>query len=66
MVQCSSFVGGRFQKFARNAGPELLVGDFQLILRLRSVCVVMKNDKEGLIDNFVEKIGGKYISRIFF
>jgi hypothetical protein len=35
MVQCSSFVGGRFQKFSRNAGPEFLVGDLQLNLRLR-------------------------------
>ena len=34
MVQCSSFVGGRFQKFFINSGPELLVGDLQLNLRL--------------------------------
>jgi hypothetical protein len=45
--------------FARNSGPEFLVGDLQLYLNLQ--CVVMKNDEEGLIDNFVEKIGGKYI-----
>jgi hypothetical protein len=35
------------------------VGDLQLNLTLQ--CVVMKNDEEGLIDNFVEKKGGKYI-----
>jgi hypothetical protein len=59
MVQCSSFVGCRFKMFARNSGPEFLVGNFQLNLNLQ--CVVMKNDEEGLIDNFVEKSGGKYI-----
>jgi hypothetical protein len=30
MVQCSSFVGCRFQMFARNSGPQFLVGDLQL------------------------------------
>jgi hypothetical protein len=39
--------------FARNSGPEFLVGDLQLNLNLK--CFVMKNDEEGLIDNFVEK-----------
>jgi hypothetical protein len=39
MVQCSSFIGGRFQKFDRNAGPEFLVEeDLQLNLRLRLSC----------------------------
>ncbi len=38
MVQWSSFVGGRFQKFSRNSGPEFLVGDLQLNLRLRLSC----------------------------
>jgi hypothetical protein len=56
MVQCSFFVGGRFQMF--------LVGDLQLNLNLQ--CVVMKNEEEGLIDNFVEKSGGKYILNDFF
>jgi hypothetical protein len=51
MVQCSFFVGGRFHMFAKNSGPEFLVGDLQLKLNLQ--CVVMKNDEEGLIDNFV-------------
>ena len=59
MVQCSSFVGFRFQMFAKNSGPEFLVGDLELNLDLQ--CVVMKNDEEGLIDNFVENSGGKYI-----
>jgi hypothetical protein len=45
--------------FARNSGPEFLVGDLQLNLNLQ--CVEMKNYKEGLIDNFVEKSGGMYI-----
>jgi hypothetical protein len=40
-------------------GSEFLVEDLQLNLNLQ--CVVMKNDEEGLIDNFVEKSGGKYI-----
>jgi hypothetical protein len=40
-------------------GSEFLGGDLQLNLNLQ--CVVMKNDEEGLIDNFVEKSGGKYI-----
>ena len=43
--------------FARNSGPEFLVGDLR--------CVVMKNDEEGLIDNFVEKSGGKYDGSLF-
>ncbi len=30
MFQCSSFVGGRFQMFARNSGPKFFVGDLQL------------------------------------
>jgi hypothetical protein len=59
MVQCFSIVGFRFQMFARNSGPEFLVGDFQLNLNLQ--CVMMKNDQEGLTDNFVEKSFGKYI-----
>ena len=33
-----TFVGGRFQKFARNSGPEFLVGDLQLNVRLRLSC----------------------------
>ena len=37
-----SFVGCRFQIFARNLGPQFLVGDLQLYLNLQSV--VMKND----------------------
>jgi hypothetical protein len=45
--------------FARNSGPEFLVGDLQLNLHLQ--CVVIKNAEVGLIDNFVEKSGGKYI-----
>jgi hypothetical protein len=40
MVQCFSFVGGPFQMFARNSGPESLVGDLQLKLNLQ--CVVIK------------------------
>jgi hypothetical protein len=48
-----------FQMFARNSGPESLVGDLQLNLNLQFVG--LKNDEEGLIDNFVEKSGGKYI-----
>jgi hypothetical protein len=59
MVQCFFFVGGHFQMFARNSGPEFLVGDLQLNLNLQ--CVVMKNDERGLIDNFVGKSGGKYL-----
>ncbi len=59
MVQCSSFVGCRFKMFARNSGPEFLVEDLKL--NLNFLCFVMKNDEEGLIDNFVEKNGGKYI-----
>ena len=35
------------------------IGDLQLNLNLQ--CVEMKNYKEGLIDNFVEKSGGMYI-----
>ena len=50
--------------FARNSGPKFLVGDLQLNLNLQ--CVVMKNDEEGLIDNFFEKSGGKYILQDFF
>ena len=50
--------------FAKNSGPEFLVGDFQLNLNLQ--CVVMKNDEEGLIDNFVEKSGESIFCRIFF
>jgi hypothetical protein len=50
--------------FANNSEPEFLVGDLQLNLNLP--CVVMKNDDEGFIDNFVGKSGGKYICRIFF
>jgi hypothetical protein len=45
--------------FGRNSGPEFLVGDLQLNLNLQ--CVVMKNAEVVLIDNFVEKSGGKYI-----
>jgi hypothetical protein len=45
--------------FARNSGLEFLVGDLQLNLNLQ--CVVIKNAEVVLIDNFVEKIGGKYI-----
>jgi hypothetical protein len=45
--------------FARNSGPEFLVEDLKL--NLNFLCFVMKNDEEGLIDNFVEKNGGKYI-----
>jgi hypothetical protein len=45
--------------FAINSGPEFLVGDLQFNLNLQ--CVGMKNDEEWLIDNFVEKSGGKYI-----
>jgi hypothetical protein len=37
MVQCSSFVGCRFQMFARNSGPQFLVGDLQLYLDLQCV-----------------------------
>jgi hypothetical protein len=59
MVQCSSFVVFRFQMFARNSESEFLVGDLQLNLNLQFF--VMKNNDEGLIDNFVEKSGGKYI-----
>jgi hypothetical protein len=44
-------------------GSEFLVGDLQLNLNLQ--CVVMKNDEEGLIDNFVEKSGGKYDGSLF-
>jgi len=50
MVQCSSFVGCRFQMFARNSGPQFLVGDLQLYLNLQCV----------------EKSGGKYILKDFF
>jgi hypothetical protein len=50
--------------FARHSGPDFLVGDLQLNINLQ--CVVMKNDEEGLIDNFVEKSGGKYILKDFF
>ena len=53
MVQCSSFFCGRFQMFARNSGPQLLVGDLQLNLNLQ--CVVMKNAEVVFFDNFVEK-----------
>jgi hypothetical protein len=59
MVQCFSFVGCRFQMFDRNSEPEFLVGNLQLYLNLQ--CVVVKNDEKGLIDNFVEKSGGRYI-----
>jgi hypothetical protein len=45
--------------FARNSESEFLVGDLQLNLNLQFF--VMKNNDEGLIDNFVEKSGGKYI-----
>jgi hypothetical protein len=45
--------------FARNSGPEFLVGDLQLNLNLQ--CVLMKNDEKGLIEDFVEKSDGKYI-----
>jgi hypothetical protein len=34
-------------------------------LNLNLQCVVMKNDEEGLIDNFVEKSGGKYDGSLF-
>jgi hypothetical protein len=50
--------------FARNSGPEFLVGDLQLNLNLQ--CVVMKNDEERLIDNFVEKRGRKVYFVGFF
>jgi hypothetical protein len=50
MVQCSSFVGCLFQMFARNSGPQFLVGDLQLYLNLQCV----------------EKSGGKYILKNFF
>ena len=50
--------------FARNSGPEFLVGDLELNLDLQ--CVVMKNDEEGLIDNFVEKAAESIFCRIFF
>jgi hypothetical protein len=45
--------------FARNSGPEFLVEDMQLNLNLQ--CVVRKIAEVVLIDNFVEKSGGKYI-----
>jgi hypothetical protein len=45
--------------FDRNSEPEFLVGNLQLYLNLQ--CVVVKNDEKGLIDNFVEKSGGRYI-----
>jgi hypothetical protein len=50
MFQCSSFVGYRFQMFARNSGPQFLVGDLQLYLNLQCV----------------EKSGGNYILKNFF
>ena len=39
--------------FARNSGPESLVGDLQLNLNLQ--CLVIKNAEVVLIDNFIKK-----------
>ena len=64
MVQCSSFVGGRFQMFARNSGPKFLVGDLQLNLNLQ--CLVIKNAEVVLIDNFIKKSAERIFCRIFF
>jgi hypothetical protein len=51
--------------FARNSGPDFLVGDLQLNLNLQ--CVVMKNAEVVLIDNFVEKRRRKvYFVGFFF